>query len=288
MLYQIKYDATWVNVAFALISTRQSNPAHTIKTSSEYCLNTATALYLVCVYLKDPKLYPTDDMEKIAIALLRTNKYTLKQKTDALVTACNSSNTTVALAILHTIDGCINNDDKDYALWHACSNKMTDVAMDLITKHNAICDKMVPNPFPCTPLIMACINRMSEVALALIYTGKSNIKYYNPTRPSTATALIWACKNDWGEIALAMLDSKEPCSHEYVDADGYTALVYACKSTNPAMAEVAKRLILLTKYGYGYYFAHKNKSTELCELFLDGDKQLTNEQLAQLNVAIDT
>ena len=84
-----------------------------------------------------------------------------------------------------------------------------------------------------TALIYACKNKMTEVALKLLYMNckpEQVNKYGN-------TALILAYSNGMKEVALKLLDMN--CNPEQVNKHGDTALILAC---DKGMTEVANKI----------------------------------------------
>ena len=72
-----------------------------------------------------------------------------------------------------------------------------------------------------TALIWACRYNMSEVALAIIATGQSNISYRGYYGN---TALIHACYNNMSEVALALIN-KEQSNLLYLNDFGHNVYI---------------------------------------------------------------
>jgi hypothetical protein len=118
--------------------------------------------------------------------------------------------------------------------YEVSEHKLSDVALALIAtgKSNPGAKSATGN----TALIHACYYNMKDVALALIKTGESNPGAKSATGN---TALIHACANNMAEVALALIatgESNPGTQNKY----GYTALIHACMNN---MAEVALALI---------------------------------------------
>ena len=75
----------------------------------------------------------------------------------------------------------------------------------------------------CTALMHACIFKLSDVALALIATGKSKPKHVDS---NNFTALMYACRRNMTDVAIALIATGKS-NHEHADKSGYTALTYA-------------------------------------------------------------
>jgi ankyrin repeat protein len=117
-------------------------------------------------------------------------------------------------------------------LLNALNNKDEILAMSLITPENA--KQIYENNH--TPLILACENNMTEVALALIATGNSNPEQVTN---NDITALMWACRNKMQEVALALIATGNSKPEQVTNHD-ITALMIACDNN---MTEVALALI---------------------------------------------
>jgi ankyrin repeat protein len=85
-------------------------------------------------------------------------------------------------------------------------------------------------------LMLACANKLSEVALAFIQTGQSKPEHVNQ---SGDTALILACRTSLSDVALALIQTGHS-KPEQVNEDGDTALIIAC---NQSLNNVALALI---------------------------------------------
>jgi ankyrin repeat protein len=127
------------------------------------------------------------------------------------------------------------------ALIYACIKgiPMSDVALALIQTNNSK-PEQVDNSGK-TALFYACDigTAMREVALALIRTGNSNPGIVNEM--DSMTALLYACLWEMNDVALALIETGNS-NPGIADADGLTALIYACKG-GMRMSDVALALI---------------------------------------------
>jgi len=124
----------------------------------------------------------------------------------------------------------------------ACINKLPDVALAIIQEYPENVDFGRVNNDTLTPLMYATKNNMEEVALALIATGESNIEHKNK---HDFTVLTYACNNNLVNIALALLDTDNDafgCLSDHGDSE----LQWAC---HHGMIEVSTKLI-------EYYIRH--------------------------------
>ena len=80
-------------------------------------------------------------------------------------------------------------------------------------------------------------NAYNLFALALIATGKSKPEYIDD---NGNTALIWACRNDMTDVAIALIATGQSLP-EHVNNAGCTALLCACRNemTDVALAIIA-------------------------------------------------
>jgi hypothetical protein len=85
-------------------------------------------------------------------------------------------------------------------------------------------------------LIFACINKNTQLALAILATGNVNVSRVNN---NGNTALIGACSKSLSEVALAILATGlgKP---EHINNDGNTALILACENN---LSEVALAIL---------------------------------------------
>ena len=127
------------------------------------------------------------------------------------------------------------------ALIYACIKgiPMSDVALALIETGNSKPEQVDNNGN--TALIYACDigTVMREVALALIRTGNSKPEIVNEV--DSMTALLYACLWEMNDVALALIETGNS-NPGIADADGLTALIYACKG-GMRMSDVALALI---------------------------------------------
>jgi len=124
-------------------------------------------------------------------------------------------------------------------LLRACLQKMNDVALALIKSGKVDPGYINPKGIQSyTALIIACTNKMTNVALELIKTGKSkpeHVDYRN------ATALIIACSNNMTNVALELIKTGKS-NPEQVDTHGNTAYYYAVEND---MIDVVKALNII-------------------------------------------
>jgi ankyrin repeat protein len=116
----------------------------------------------------------------------------------------------------------------------AIVSEMSNLALELIKTGHSKPEYITPKGN--TALILSCVHIMNEVALALIQTGQSK-----PEQVSNddETALILACVNDMNEVALALIQTGQS-KPDHVDRWGDTSLILVCKIK---MNEVALALI---------------------------------------------
>lgn len=167
-------------------------------------------------------------------------------------------------------------EEEEPELFRLIRAKDTKGALELIASGNSNPEVIRSNVFlssnqtadEVTPLIFACVHKLSEVALALIATNQSNpgVVFFLKTTHSSLeaslefttvsshTALTLACTNKLPEVALALIATGESnISYESKDAisgDIYTALILACSNK---LQEVALALIATgeTRSGIG-------------------------------------
>jgi ankyrin repeat protein len=136
------------------------------------------------------------------------------------------------------------NENKDTALLLACRNKMTEVALKLTDFRE---DQVIPgqkNKDKDTALIWAFRNQMDEVVIKLIRNFGDQVNPGQRTKYGE-TALIYACRYNMAEVALKLITEfgEDKLKPEHI-CSGYTALLWACRND---MDEVA--LTLITKFG---------------------------------------
>ncbi len=119
-------------------------------------------------------------------------------------------------------------------LMYACANKMSEVAIKLIESGKSF-PEYIDNDGN-TALIYTTQNKMSEVALKLIETGKSVPEQANHI---DVTALIYACDNIMSEVAIKLIETGKS-NPDHISEDGKTALIVSCENR---MSEVALKLI---------------------------------------------
>ncbi len=131
-------------------------------------------------------------------------------------------------------DGLLTKKDET-PLIYACSNYLSDVALALIATGNSHPEHVNSNGY--TALIHACSGRLKDVALALIATGNSRPEHADP---DGNTALIWACFYGLSDVALALIATGNS-RPEHADSEGNTALIWTCH--NGLSSDVALALI---------------------------------------------
>jgi ankyrin repeat protein len=129
----------------------------------------------------------------------------------------------------------MTDDNNVTALYCTCFNKMNDVALALIATGKS-------NPeYVCgsennTALLYACKTKMNDVALALIATGKSNPSQINK---NNNTALILTCEKNLTDVALALIATG--CSNPlFVHNNSTSALIHAYANN---MTDVALTIV---------------------------------------------
>jgi ankyrin repeat protein len=135
-----------------------------------------------------------------------------------------------------------SNKEDDTALTLACEYKLEDVALRLIkiyckniTTLEISCYTLTSEYKKCgavnkkshTPLIIACINKLSMVALELLKTGRANQGVFDKLKK---TALSYACENKLTNVALEILKIGK-CSIDVRDLIyNKDAFTWACKN----------------------------------------------------------
>ena len=121
------------------------------------------------------------------------------------------------------------------ALTWACINGLSDVALALIKTGESKPEHV--DSGETTALIYACAKKMSNVALALIETRRSNPGQISPMNE---TALLWTCANKLSDVALALIKTGQSKPNHITNNKKDTALTLACSKQ---MADVALALI---------------------------------------------
>ena len=145
-----------------------------------------------------------------------------------------------------------SNKEDDTALTFACEYKLEDVALRLIkiyckniTTPEISGYTVTPEYKKCgavnkklhTPLIIACINKLSTVALELLKTGRANQGIFDKLKK---TALSYACENKLTNVALEILKIGK-CSIDVRDIIyNKDALIWACENK---LENVAKEIL---------------------------------------------
>jgi ankyrin repeat protein len=75
-----------------------------------------------------------------------------------------------------------------------------------------------------------------------------------------STALLLACKKNLELVATLLINKCDGCCPEFVDSEGHTALMYACKNK---MKNVAKAILDTYKEKSNFAHADKNSNTAL-------------------------
>ncbi len=186
------------DVALALIATGESNPG---RINSDGF----TALIWACY----------NKMSDVALALIATGKsnpshirnrtypYHIKfglQSISALEFACKNEMSEVALAIISTNK--LPSEQINKVFRHCLYTEMSDVALALIATGHLIQPIFNDHNFSGTYLTVVCQNNLSEVAMALIMTGKSHPKF---TNMDGENALFYACKNKMENVAFVLV-----------------------------------------------------------------------------------
>jgi ankyrin repeat protein len=124
--------------------------------------------------------------------------------------------------------------DRNTGLILACMRRMSNLALKLIKNTNTNPGHV--NTIGYTALHYACKNKMSRVALKLIKTGRSNPIHINS---NGYTALHYACKNKMSVAALKLIGIYGLENNTRIslrDPNGYTALAMACATKNEDIA----------------------------------------------------
>ena len=160
-----------------------------------------------------------------------------------LISVCERSLEEFALTILHSVTDGFDYIDKmtgNNALIMACKNRLDDVALELITTKRSDLDRV--NNDGETALTWACSNEMFEVANSLIDSGRANPSQVDR---DGNTALILACSRKMEPVALRLVKTGE-AKIEHVNKQGDNALLIACRH---GLESVAIELIRTKKFG---------------------------------------
>jgi ankyrin repeat protein len=178
----------------------------------------------------------------------------------ALIWACNNKMENVALKLIDEFGELCKPDcitvNGNTALMLACSNKMENVALKLINEFGELCKPNKINYVDeigelCKPdcinkngntaLILACGNKMENVALKLIDKFGELCEPECISKKYNMTALSWACMNTMENVALKLINEfGELCKPDCISEYGNTALIWACTNN---MENVALKLI---------------------------------------------
>lgn len=209
-------------LSLALIRTGESKPDVITSTNK-------TALLIAC----------EKKMEEVALALIDTGNARpghIDHDANALLFACKNELPNVALALLQTGQAKPEFVTRDQftALYVACNYKLDKVALELIAHHD--CKPGLPGgPIELTPLMVACIQGLENVANALLDTGKSNP---NSVSRNKSSALVLACEYNLQSVALRLIEMGSYA--QQINDKNNTALIFAC---DHKMVEVALALI---------------------------------------------
>jgi ankyrin repeat protein len=204
------YDMT--EVALALINTGKSRPQQVNQFGF-------TALMICCNDSPDHDNWRPKDKSEVALAIINTGNCRLEQVDDfigytALMYACNNEtiDIRVPLAIIATGKSMPEYEDEmGYtALLFACGSHrkdMSDVALALIGTGKARPEHLGDG---CSALIMACENKMSDVALALalLATGPE-LEYEYGHKNAYDIAL----KNGMNKVVFVLQNMKKHLHH---------------------------------------------------------------------------
>lgn len=137
----------------------------------------------------------------------------------ALLKACHTMNSSWALRLIE--QGSYDPKPGDEILDVACSRGLSDVALALIATGKS--NPSVVSSKGNTALIHACRLEMTKVALALINTNDANPSYVSSLGN---TALNYACNQRLTDVALALIATNN-CNLNHVDSNQKTALILA-------------------------------------------------------------
>ena len=125
-------------------------------------------------------------------------------KYDVLAKECRSRNNKKALEIIAS-----GNYDKSFisgtnrtALIYACSNKMTDVVIELLNTDDPMINQVDYSGE--TALLLCCKRSMNNSALKILETNKLNYNFMRLNYENTS-ALFWACEHEMIEVASKIL-----------------------------------------------------------------------------------
>jgi ankyrin repeat protein len=154
---------------------------------------------------------------------IENNHDNTKLNPSLLQTACSNGFDTLAMELLEAIDPSYTDNDGNTALVEACRNGLTDVAISIIRtgKSNP---SQVNNINGYTALIYSCYYGYNDVVTELINTGLSNPSFVDSYG---YTALIYACYYGYTDIAIELIQTGLS-NPSWVDSYGYTALMYVC------------------------------------------------------------
>lgn len=162
-----------------------------------------------------------------AISAIRNNNF-IKDEHDLngstpLILACEKNMEDIALPL---IDSGNSEPEKinyfgESALTISCAKSLKSVARKLVQINSSLVN--ITTPINQTPLILACSSsNMEDIALDIFNTGKSIPEQEDDTN---STALIMACKNSLSNIALKLVESGK--SNWFIrDNNGMSAIEY--------------------------------------------------------------
>lgn len=170
----------------------------------------------------------------IDLGVVDCNMLCVCHNTNALIMSVVNGMDEVCMRLLNDTDLCVYDLNGCTALHHACINRNTKIALEMLKVSN--CNYSKVNKNGCLALHYACEGNMTEVALEIIRIDKKAVGEVNEVN---CTPLIWACSNRMDEVALRLIDTGYSSPH-ITDDNGNDALIFACMKS---MEEVSMKLI---------------------------------------------
>jgi ankyrin repeat protein len=154
--------------------------------------------------------------------------------------ACKAGNSALAMTSLHIRPTECDKYDSTALMW-ACTSAMSEVALAILATGHAKPEHA--NDSDDTALILACISNMSEAALAILASGQANPEHVNI---NGSTALLYACRKKMSEVALAIIAIGN-VNLDYVNKNGKTAIDLAMENNMTIVVGAIRNALLRSK-----------------------------------------
>ena len=109
-------------------------------------------------------------------------------------------------------------------LIYACERKIIPLALERLSSGSPLCDPGLTTLFGDTALMWCYANRLTDLGLRILETGKANVGQINALGN---TALLLACGRQNETLALEILKQGRKANLKQMNNSGYTALSYA-------------------------------------------------------------